>query len=776
MKLFKKWNTVYYKLILSYIALILITLIFVGVTSYLYFTSNFNEQVQKVNHRMLAQIRQIMEDKVVNHADKLYLQLVASQEYKDNFVLLFNNTVSGKHMKIQDIYEMLQMIVTSNSDILDSISVYYKVNNMVISSRTGMTIMDNNRTLHTDWIETIERSQRKDIWLAARPVSGAQCCNSQASDLVTFVRAYPIVSDPNKIKGYVAIHVNEQALHRIIRSSEPIDVGQMLLIDTQGDIVSDSQPQSLYRNIKQEPYIRHILQSSERSGNFIEQVDDVKSMITYQTLGGTDWKLINITPVDEFYKKSTVIRNTLILICIIAILIGIIISNIFTFNMYHPLRSIIAKAAGLFHQPQGDKTVNEYHLIDKVINNLSNRVHELQDTLTTNMPIIKHNFVTGLLCQTIRSQEELAERVKLLQMDLSMPCFCAVLIKPDPEQMAYINLENSQFLKYHLIEHIEACSDHHLVWLVAEYGNDQLCAIVGAREAHDKPIVDLLRDVSRYVDITFSTRIAAAIGPWVISPLDLHLSFHKTHALMNYQFFLPANGIYYGETLLAREGSNEVICEEYLEEFAASLRTGKIHRVRESVQQFVDLLAERNYSAEHCHHKWREAFTVVRQYLIEIHYKSQDGIEQELREGFKQARDIIRIQQWLISVAESAFQYIESRSNNKNNEIVQAAMLFIQANLGTQLSLDMVAEQVQLSPRYLSRIFKEETGLNFTDFVTKQRLQQASELILTTNLNVEQISTKVGFNSSAYFIKKFKHVYGVTPTYYKHTAMHKIEM
>ena len=54
MNILRKWNTVFYKLVFPYIVLILITIIFVGVTSYLYFSSNFNKQVEKVNQRILA--------------------------------------------------------------------------------------------------------------------------------------------------------------------------------------------------------------------------------------------------------------------------------------------------------------------------------------------------------------------------------------------------------------------------------------------------------------------------------------------------------------------------------------------------------------------------------------------------------------------------------------------------------------------------------------------------------------------------------------------------
>jgi AraC-like DNA-binding protein len=83
------------------------------------------------------------------------------------------------------------------------------------------------------------------------------------------------------------------------------------------------------------------------------------------------------------------------------------------------------------------------------------------------------------------------------------------------------------------------------------------------------------------------------------------------------------------------------------------------------------------------------------------------------------------------------------------------------------LSLQIVSERVSLHPRYLSQLFKEETGVNFVDYINRRRLEAAAQLIKTSDLNVEQIAGSVGFNTPAYFIKKFKEAYGVTPKTYK---------
>ena len=206
-------------------------------------------------------------------------------------------------------------------------------------------------------------------------------------------------------------------------------------------------------------------------------------MISYVTVPSVHWKLVNTTPVDDFYKKTTPIRNTLILICIIAIIIGLIVSNIFTINIYNPLKTIIHSAKQFFGKEQipSDMPGNEFKIIDKVINNLSVKVNKLEHTLQSNMPLIKHNLVNGLLRHTIRSQEELQARLKLLNISWTESNFFAMTFHLDLDQMNHLTIENSQFIKYDLMNHIESCTQPGHMLLAIELSEQEICAILCTR-------------------------------------------------------------------------------------------------------------------------------------------------------------------------------------------------------------------------------------------------------------------------------------------------------
>jgi len=114
----------------------------------------------------------------------------------------------------------------------------------------------------------------------------------------------------------------------------------------------------------------------------------------------------------------------------------------------------------------------------------------------------------------------------------------------------------------------------------------------------------------------------------------------------------------------------------------------------------------------------------------------------------------------------AAFLYeIDSVDGKKKlrREIAEAKK-FIAANLEKQLTLHVVSEQVGLSPHYLSRLFQEETGVSFNDFVTKTRIDKAVSLLKNTSLRVYEVANEVGIPSYRYFSAIFREWMGVAPT------------
>ncbi|RBW69742.1 response regulator transcription factor [Bacillus taeanensis] len=108
--------------------------------------------------------------------------------------------------------------------------------------------------------------------------------------------------------------------------------------------------------------------------------------------------------------------------------------------------------------------------------------------------------------------------------------------------------------------------------------------------------------------------------------------------------------------------------------------------------------------------------------------------------------------------------------DQKEGSLIKKAMEYVDAHVDSQITLTEAAAHVNLSTSYFSVLFKEKANMNFSEYVTRTRLQKAKNLLISSDLPVAQIAEDVGYTTSKYFIKLFKEYEGVTPSQYRKSA------
>ena len=103
--------------------------------------------------------------------------------------------------------------------------------------------------------------------------------------------------------------------------------------------------------------------------------------------------------------------------------------------------------------------------------------------------------------------------------------------------------------------------------------------------------------------------------------------------------------------------------------------------------------------------------------------------------------------------------------------VVSKAVAYVKENYPKPLSLEQVGYQVGISPNRLSRLFCEETGQGFSDFLIEYRTEKAKEMLLIPGASIKQVSNACGYTDPNYFSRLFKKVTGVTPTAFANGGM-----
>ena len=94
-------------------------------------------------------------------------------------------------------------------------------------------------------------------------------------------------------------------------------------------------------------------------------------------------------------------------------------------------------------------------------------------------------------------------------------------------------------------------------------------------------------------------------------------------------------------------------------------------------------------------------------------------------------------------------------------------MDYIALNYSGKVSLKEIAQELYLSPNYLSELFKRHTGKNISEYITQFRLERARRYLQQPEYKIGDVAELVGFSDQRYFSSMFKRQYGMTPNEYR---------
>lgn len=125
---------------------------------------------------------------------------------------------------------------------------------------------------------------------------------------------------------------------------------------------------------------------------------------------------------------------------------------------------------------------------------------------------------------------------------------------------------------------------------------------------------------------------------------------------------------------------------------------------------------------------------------------------------------------WIVKVLDTFMDTVYESRNIKNSKLLSDAMNYIRDNYKENLTLESVAQQVFISPFYLSHLFREELDITFLEYLTRIRIETAKQLLKDQNTTISSIAAEVGYEDPSYFSKVFKKNTGLSPNQYRKNA------
>lgn len=371
----------------------------------------------------------------------------------------------------------------------------------------------------------------------------------------------------------------------------------------------------------------------------------------------------------------------------------------------------------------------------------------------------RHSFIYSVLFNS-KSKDSILEHKKFLELKDYGYIMCVEFVE-QPSNYWYMESLN--------IQRVNQCIDKVL--------RDKVPGIVGPRIANR---IIILISTENNEEYSFTQRekvmkladaiieklndqfaIGALIGIGSVQKLfDLHLSYED--ALKSLQYDSNENSVVHiadvEENLLLKSIDYREIEEKLIE----SIKLGK----DEALGYFFSMLDKiKEIRREDIKSKIMELL------IVSSHAALTFGKQDELiayMDYFEEIKNIEEeeIDSWATKKFHYIYKTIRTSKDSKISESVNNAIKYIGEHYREELFLEDVSRYVSITPQYFSKLFKEETGYNFVEWIAGIRIEKAKELMSSTNKKVKEICYLVGYNDPNYFSRAFKKTEGISPTEY----------
>jgi two-component system response regulator YesN len=262
---------------------------------------------------------------------------------------------------------------------------------------------------------------------------------------------------------------------------------------------------------------------------------------------------------------------------------------------------------------------------------------------------------------------------------------------------------------------------------------------------------------------------------YVANAASIDVVGHNYHELLELEF---SNAARQHQVLfhLDREKSNPHSEGISFLNWTESLEMGDFPSIEELAYETYEWIREQNGKKESLSKVYHGLLQVV--YFVLL----RKGISPDVLSGdiitidpSEATRSSAHLKQWIEQIVKAVIALTDPRTeDSQSNEIVQKVQRYVKENLQDEITRDELSAYVHLNPSYLSRLFRLKTGLSISEYILRERMTKAAELLVLTNGTISNIAKSLGYDNFSYFSKMFKKVHRITPQEYRKSHLSNV--
>lgn len=559
------------------------------------------------------------------------------------------------------------------------------------------------------------------------------------------------------------INVSMDTLKDTLQNNSIFSSTEFIVVNDRNQIVLSSQP-TLDRST-----VQAIHRENANDAYRELSINGQRMLVMHTESDHLGWTYYALTPTNEFNKHAREILIMTLVTCMILILCGIVLSLVFSLNLYNPIRTIrniLMEAQDRGHS-RGSNMENEFDFINKRIAYLVDDSQSYRSKFErTSLEYLDNSFTQLVKGNSI----EVEESFNLLLKDpigfrySSLLC-CNVLFEFTDEFYLEILDTDRLLIQDKLKRILWVLLEHQAPVYVLEYQKHLFVCIVNLANTVDLKLLEQgIEEIARCFEYDYRyCRIAFGIGNLYEDKKDLSHSFNEAMTALDHRDLSQKF-----QTIRAQD-----LDIRYTLHMTYNFETRIMNCLKSNdeanLTRLLQEIVEENRSKQVSHSDMNRLFREL--YHVGIRYVAEQGLDigEFVREE-NDWNDTLQQEERLDNLTRFYQQImvrIRMPAGEEQGSIVSLILDYIHQKYRQDIYLEKIASEMGVSASYISRVFKQKTGTNLTDYVSRVRMEEAKRLLLETNLTIEDVGNQVGIPSRTTFIRIFKKNEGTTPSNFR---------
>lgn len=455
---------------------------------------------------------------------------------------------------------------------------------------------------------------------------------------------------------------------------------------------------------------------------------------------------------------------------------------------YRPIEQIVSQIQKFSQDKTNillqEKRQDEFTFIQSALSSMLEQSNSYQQQYREDLLLRKtylfQQLLDGQFPSNLDQWESQRETIQL--NDLSQPqTVCVIEIDKFNQFVRHYTQQDQYLIKFALKSVIQEIAQKHATQVWAEWiSSSKLGLLIEIKDVHasEEEIMNVLENSRVWVEEHLKLTITVGVGGTAEAFTKVPESYNQAVKTLKYKMIFGENKIILYTSIRTEEQGKSF---DYFQRIQAMTQSFRLVRNdwREQYKSILSNIEQDMLNQDHIvsltdymiYSLGREMNKMAKEF--QEHWKLVG--EPALNEALTNAETLEQMESQVEQVLEQIFEHLILLQETRNHsEIIRNVRSYMEKeSANPNLSLDFLSEQFQMNPKSLSKLFKEETGQKFVDYLIELRINHARLLLEDTQHSIQEIAEAVGYTNAISFGRMFKKVVSVSPGEYREQASKK---